>query len=68
MIDGARNILCGLRITITAMKYNVPNGTSETEKYNYWNSTYVNRAERYCQLKDMYFWLSAVNDSIGVIV
>ena len=68
MINGARNILCGLRITITAMKYNVPDGTPETEKYNYWNSTYVSRAERYCQLKDMYFWLSAVNDSIGVMV
>ena len=68
LIEGKRNILCGLRITITAMKYNVPDGTPETEKYNYWNSTYVNRTERYCQLKDMYFWLSSVNDSIGVTV
>ena len=68
LIEGKRNILCGLRITITAMKYNVPDGTPETEKYNYWNSTYVKSAERYCQLKDMYFWLSSVNDSIGVTV
>ena len=68
LIEGKRNILCGLRITITAMKYNVPDGTPETEKYNYWNSTYVNRTERYCQLKDMYFWLNSVNDSIGVTV
>lgn len=67
-LNGVRDQLCGLRITITAMKYNVPTGTPETEKYNYWNSTYVQSQERYCQLKDMYFWLSAVNDSIGVVV
>lgn len=40
-IDGKKNLLCGLRITISAMKYNVPNGTAETQKYNYWNSNYV---------------------------
>lgn len=67
-LNGVRDQLCGLRITITAMKYNVPAGTPETEKYNYWNSTYVQSQERYCQLKDMYFWLIAVNDSIGVTV
>lgn len=67
-IDGKQNLLCGMRITFTGMKYNVPDGTPETEKYNYWNSTYVQSTERYCQLKDMYFWLSASNNSIGVTV
>lgn len=68
MINDARSMLCGLRITITAMKYNVPDGTPETEKYNYWNSTYVKKSERYCQLKEMYFWLTSLGDSIGVTV
>lgn len=67
-IDGKKNLLCGLRITITAMKYDVPAGTPETEKYQYWNANHVVRAERYCQLKDIYFWLSASNDTIGVRV
>ena len=68
IINGVRSTLCGLRITITAMKYNVPDGTPETEKYNYWNSTYVKKSERYCQLKEMYFWLTSLGDSIGVTV
>lgn len=67
-INGTPNILCGIRITITGMKYNVPDGTTETQKYNYWNSTYVNKTERYCQLKELYFWLSSTNNSIGVKV
>lgn len=67
-IDGQINILCGLRITITAMKYNVPENTAETEKYNYWNSNYVNTTERYCQLKNMYFWVSAATNTISVKV
>ena len=50
------------------MKYNVPENTSEIEKYNYWNSTYIRSQERYCQLKDIYFWLSSNSDSIGVTV
>lgn len=66
-IDGKMSPLCGLRITFTAMKYNVPSGTAETAKYNYWNSNYVLSTERYCQLKEMYFWLTAVNNSIGVV-
>ena len=67
-IDGQINILCGLRITITAMKYDVPEGTSETQKYNYWNSTYVKSLERYCQLKNMYFWVSTANNTLSVKV
>ena len=68
LLNGARSLLCGLRITITAMKYNVPSGTSETDKYNYWTETYVKSTERYCQLKELYFWLNSVNDTIGVKV
>lgn len=68
MINNARSPLCGIRITITAMKYDVPDNTLETQKYDYWNSEYVVRTERYCQLKEMYFWMSTVNDSVGVKV
>ena len=68
LLNGVRSLECGLRITITAMKYNVPSGTAETSKYNYWNSDYVISAERYNQLKEMYFWVSAVNDTISIKV
>ena len=68
MINGARSMLCGIRITFTAMKYNVPSGTAETQKYNYWNSNYIASTERYNQLKEMYFWVSTVNDTLGVKV
>ena len=67
-IDGQINILCGLRITITGMKYNVPDNTPETEKYNYWNSNYVNSTERYCQLKNIYFWVSTATNTLSVKV
>lgn len=66
LINGVRSVLCGLRITISAMKYNVPADTEETQKYNYWSSTYVNKQERYCQLKEFYFWITASNDSMSV--
>ncbi len=68
LLNGEKNILCGLRITITGMKYNVPEGTPETSKYEYWNSTYVNRQERYNQIKEMYFYVSSNSDSIKVKV
>ena len=68
LLNGIRSLMCGLRITITAMKYNVPSGTAETQKYNYWNSNYIKSAERYNQLKEMYFWINAVTDTIGVKV
>ena len=67
-INDAPNLLCGLRITFTAMKYDVPEGTAETEKYNYWNSNYIESQERYCNLKELYFWLSSNNNSIGIKV
>lgn len=68
LLNGVRSLSCGLRITFTAMKYNVPANTPETQKYNYWNSNYIKATERYNQLKEMYFWVSAVSDTIGIIV
>lgn len=67
-INDEININCGLRVTITGMKYDVPANTSETQKYNYWNSNYVITTERYCQIKNMYFWVSSANNSIKIKV
>lgn len=58
-IDGKINSLCGIRITFTGMKYNVPTGTAETEKYNYWNSDYVKSTERYCNIDGIWLYLSS---------
>jgi len=65
-IDGVKNVNCGLRVTITGMKYDVPSNTAETAKYNYWNSSYVLSCERYCQVRDFYFWVSSNSDGISV--
>lgn len=64
LLNGAKSTQCGVRITITGMKYNVPEGTVETEKYNYWNATNVVRAERYFNVREWWFWLSSNNDAI----
>lgn len=66
VIDGIRNTLCGLRITITGMRYNVPENTAETDKYQYWNSDYVASQERYVALNSFYFWVSSVSDGISL--
>lgn len=68
LLNGVKSLLCGLRITITAGKYNVPSGTAETDKYSYWNSTYFVSTERYCNLKEMYFWVNSNSDTIGIKV
>jgi hypothetical protein len=67
-IDGKKNALCGIRLTITGMKYNVPAGTAETAKYNYWNSKYVKDTERYCTIGDMFFWVSGGADDISLVI
>lgn len=64
--NGVRTTNCGIRITFTGMKYNVPDGTSETEKYNYWNSNYVKSQERYTSLSLLWFWLSAASNKMRV--
>ena len=68
LLNNKKSPLCGLRLTITAMKYDVPSGTAETAKYNYWNKDYVKSTERYNQLKEMYFWVSVSGGSINVKV
>jgi len=66
--NGARSTDCMLRITITAMKYNVPSGTAETSKYSYWNSTNVSSNERYCTLQTLYFWVNTLEDGLWLKV
>lgn len=66
LLNNAKSTQCGLRITLTGMKYNVPEGTAETDKYNYWNEDYVVRQERYFNVREWWFWLSANNDTIRV--
>ena len=62
--NGVRSCDCMLRISITAMKYNVPEGTPETEKFNYWNNNYVIGQERYCDPNLFSIFLSSVMDRI----
>lgn len=66
--DGKKNTQCGVRLTITGMKYNVPAGTAETDKYNYWNSNYVQSTERYFMLERMWFWVSTNSGKVSVKV
>lgn len=65
-ISGKMNTLCGVRVTFTAMKYAVPSGTAETDKYKYWNKNYVKLTERYCDLDYFWFWVSSSNNAISV--
>lgn len=66
LLNNAKSDQCGIRVTFTAMKYDVPDGTAETSKYNYWNSTYIKNYERYSNLREMWFWLSVNADTIRV--
>lgn len=65
-INGKMNTLCGVRVTFTAMKYDVPSGTAETDKYKYWNKNYVKSTERYCTLDYFWFRLTSINNAISV--
>lgn len=58
LLNGYQDKNCGVRITITAMKYDVPDNTAETAKYNYWNANYVLSQERYCSLTNLYCWVN----------
>lgn len=66
MINSQKSCSCMLRITMTAMKYDVPAGTAETAKYTYWNPTYVLFSDRYCSLNNMYIWCSSSGDNIDL--
>lgn len=61
---GVKSCDCMLRVTITAMKYAVPPGTPETEKYNYWGADYVMGQERYTNIEAGWIWLSSTSDYI----
>lgn len=65
-ISGKMNTLCGVRVTFTAMKYDVPSGTAETDKYKYWNKNYVKSTERDCTLDYFWIWVRSVNNAISV--
>ena len=65
-ISGKMNTLCGVRVTFTAMKYDVPSGTAETDKYKYWNKNYVKSTERYCNLDYFWFRVRSINNAISV--
>ena len=66
--SGKKSCNCMVRVTITGMKYNVPNGTAETNKYNYWNSTYVKSGERYFNPNLCTLWLNSNADRIQTTV
>lgn len=62
--NGVKSTDCMIRVTITGMRYNVPDGTAETAKYNYWNSSYVSSSERYFAAQDGWIWVNANSDKI----
>ena len=66
--SGKKSCNCMLRVTITGMKYNVPSGTAETNKYNYWNSTYVKSGERYFNPNLCTLWLNSNADRIQTTI
>lgn len=68
LLNGVKSPLCGLRITITAMKYDVPEGTAETDKYQYWSSEHVVSTERYCSIDEIYIWDTTNSDRMSVKV
>lgn len=69
LIDGITTPSCGLRITISFVKFNVPDGTPETEKINHWILANMNGAEnyRYAYLCGMYFWVSGRDVGIQML-
>ena len=68
LLNGDKSILCGLRVTFTAMKYNVPANTAETQKYNYWNTDYVSSTERYNNIQEIYVWINVLSDKMNIKV
>lgn len=62
--NGVKSSDCAVRLTITGMKYNVPAGTGECSRYNYWNKQYATASERYLYLSRLYAWAVANTDRI----
>ena len=67
-IDGKNSPLSMLRVTITGMTYDVPEGTAETERYSYWNKDNVKSNNRYCSINNLWFWLTAADNRIQIKV
>ena len=67
-IAGVMNTLCMLRVTISAMKFNVPGGTAETDKYSFWTPANVLSAERYCTISEAWVWVSSANNRIQTTI
>ena len=59
-----RSSKCMLRITFTGMKYDMSAASGETDKYNYWNSTYVLDRERYSIIDGGWLWVNSIGDKI----
>lgn len=59
-----RSSKCMLRITFTGMKYDMSAASGETDKYNYWNSTYVLDGERYSIIDSGWLWVNSIGDRI----
>jgi hypothetical protein len=64
LINGIKDTNAMIRVTITGMKYNQSSATGETDRYNYWNSTYVQSTERYCTFDEGWAWVNSNSDRI----
>lgn len=62
--DGVKSCDCMIRISITGQKFNVPEGTPETDKFNYWNKDYILSSERYFNPNLYSIYLNSASDSI----
>ena len=67
-IAGVMNTLCMIRVTISAMRFNVPGGTAETDKYSFWTAANVLSAERYCTISEAWVWVSSANNRIQTTI
>ena len=67
-IDGKCNTNCLVRVTITAMNYNVPEGTTDSNRYQYWNEDYATDVERYCNPKLLSVWVASTGNHIQLKV
>ncbi len=67
--NGVRSIDCAVRITITAFEYDVPSGTAEGDKPNYWTSAYANSVERYFGGDGAFdIWATVPRDAIKMVL
>jgi len=67
-IAGVMNTLCMIRVTISAMRFNVPGGTAETDKYSFWTPANVLSAERYCTISEAWVWVNSINNKIQTTI